>query len=147
MFACSHRTAHPRPRPGFVGFQLWRNYHAWLRDRNPARAELEARYGYDTKHALHLLRLLRMGEEILRAGVVRVLRPDAEWLRAVRNGALTYDQVLAYAAEHKARLAATLADSPLPEEPDEQAADRLLIELQTEYLFGGVARAPARRRS
>jgi hypothetical protein len=118
----------------------WSNYQAWLRDRNPARAELEARYGYDTKHAMHLLRLLRVGEEILREGVVRVLRPDAEWLLAVRNGALTYDHVLTYAAEHKARLAATIAHSPLPEEPDEQAADRLLIELQTEYLFGSVER-------
>ena len=94
----------------------------------------------NTKHAMHLLRLLRMGEEILREGVVRVLRPDAEWLLAVRNGALTYDEVLTYAAEHKARLAATIAHSPLPEEPDEQAADRLLIELQSEYLFGGVER-------
>jgi predicted nucleotidyltransferase len=121
----------------------WGNYQAWLRNRNPARAELEARYGYDTKHAMHLLRLLRMGEEILREGVVRVLRPDAEWLLMVRNGALTYDQVLTYAAEHKARLAATTAHSPLPEEPDEKAADRLLIELQTEYLFGGDAASPA----
>jgi predicted nucleotidyltransferase len=121
----------------------WSNYQAWLRDRNPARAELEARYGYDTKHAMHLLRLLRVGEEILREGVVRVLRPDAEWLLAVRNGALTYDQVLTYAAEHKARLAATIAHSPLREEPDEQAADRLLIELQTEYLFGRSAASPA----
>jgi predicted nucleotidyltransferase len=121
----------------------WANYQAWLRNRNPARAELEARYGYDTKHAMHLLRLLRMGEEILREGVVRVLRPDAEWLLMVRNGALTYDQVLTYAAEHKARLAATTAHSPLPEEPDEKAADRLLIELQSEYLFGGNAASPA----
>ena len=120
----------------------WANYQAWLRNRNPARAELEARYGYDTKHAMHLLRLLRMGEEILREGVVRVLRPDAEWLLMVRNGALTYDQVLTYAAEHKARLAATTAQSPLPEEPDEKAADRLLIELQTEYLFSGNAANP-----
>jgi len=114
----------------------WSNYQVWLRNRNPARAELEARHGYDTKHAMHLLRLLRMGEEILGEGRVRVLRPDAEWLLAVRDGALTYDEVLTYAAEHKARLAAMIAHSPLPEAPDEQAADRLLIHLQSEYLFG-----------
>ena len=46
------------------------------------------------------------------------------------------DQVLTYAVEHQARLAATIASSPLPEEPDERAADDLLIGLQTEYLFG-----------
>ncbi len=114
----------------------WANYRAWLANRNPVRAELEARYGYDTKHATHLLRLLRMGEEILREGVVRVLRPDAEWLLAVRNGALTYDAVLALAAEHQARLAAVIASSPLPAEPAVTAADALLIELQTEFLLG-----------
>jgi len=45
-------------------------------------------------------------------------------------------------------MAATIAHSPLPEEPDEQAADRLLIELQSEYLFGSVEYppGPARKR-
>ena len=46
------------------------------------------------------------------------------------------DQVLTYAVEHQARLAATIASSPLPEEPDEQVTDSLLIGLQTENLFG-----------
>jgi hypothetical protein len=113
----------------------WSNYQKWLANRNPARAELETHFGYDTKHAMHLLQLLRMGEEILREGAVRVLRPAAEWLFTVRNGALTYDQVLTLAAEQRARLAATIAGSPLPEEPDERAANALLVELQREHLF------------
>ena len=82
----------------------WNDYVDWRRYRNPARAESEARYGYDTKHAMHLFRLLRMGEEILRDGIVRVLRPDAEWLLSVRDGALSYEQVIQMAAEHEARL-------------------------------------------
>ena len=43
----------------------WQQYQEWTRSRNPARAELERRHGYDTKHAMHLIRLLRMAVEIL----------------------------------------------------------------------------------
>ena len=39
----------------------WDDYTRWKKERNPARAKLESAHGYDTKHALHLVRLLRMG--------------------------------------------------------------------------------------
>lgn len=113
----------------------WNQYQEWLRHRNPARAELEAKYGYDTKHAMHLFRLLRMGEEILRDGTVQVFRPDAEWLLSVRHGALSYEQVLAFAADHRARLDSLVAASPLPEAPDTVAANDLLISIQERFLF------------
>ncbi len=113
----------------------WSNYQAWRRNRNPERAELEAHYGYDTKHAMHLFRLLRMGEEILREGVVNVLRPDAAWLLGVRDGSLSYEEVIRLAGEHEARLASLIEHSPLPVEPDTQAADELLIGLQERFLF------------
>ncbi len=114
----------------------WNDYVDWRRHRNPARAELEAHHGYDTKHAMHLFRLLRMGEEILRDGIVRVLRPDAEWLLNVRDGALSYEQVIQMAAEHEARLGALIEHSALPLEPDSMTAERLVVELQEEFLFG-----------
>ena len=53
-----------------------------------ARAGLERRFGYDTKHAMHLL---KMGAEILKSGQVHVYRPDGEWLMAVRDGLLTHE--------------------------------------------------------
>lgn len=113
----------------------WNHYQEWLRNRNPARAALEASYGYDTKHAMHLLRLLRMGEEILRDGKVQVFRPDADWLLGVRNGALRYEEVMAIATEYRMRLDQAIANSSLPDEPDTQAADDLLIILHEECLF------------
>ena len=117
----------------------WNDYTDWRRHRNPARAELEAHYGYDTKHATHLFRLLRMGEEILRDGVVRVLRPDAEWLLSVRDGALTYEQVIQMAAEHEARLGTLIEHSALPLEPDSMTAERLVIGLQEKFLGWAVS--------
>lgn len=131
-----YRWPHTDAEQGYrAALRHWNQYQGWLRNRNPARAELEARYGYDTKHAMHLLRLLRIGEEILADGLVRVLRPDAAWLLSVRRGALSYEEVLALAAEHRARLDALIATSPLPEEPDTRAADELLISMQEDFLF------------
>lgn len=107
----------------------WDNYRAWQKNRNPARARLEARFGYDTKHAQHLVRMLRMGVEILRDGAVRVRRDDAEELRAIRDGAWSYDELIerAEALGDEVRRAARV--SPLPAEPDAERLDRLCVEV------------------
>ncbi len=71
-----YRWPHTDAEQGYrAALRHWNQYQEWLRNRNPARAELEASYGYDTKHAMHLLRLLRMGEEILHDGTVRSSGP------------------------------------------------------------------------
>ena len=65
----------------------WQRYRGWLKNRNPARAKLEAQFGYDTKHGAHLVRLLRMGMEIAETGKVHVWRGDrdADELAAIRD--------------------------------------------------------------
>lgn len=73
------------------------SYVRWETGRNPERKELEAKYGYDVKHSMHLVRLLRMGLEILESGKVQVKRPDAAELLSIRNGGWTYDQLVEYA--------------------------------------------------
>lgn len=113
----------------------WNHYQRWLRERNPARAELEQRYGYDTKHAMHLCRLLKMGEEILRDGQVLVRRPDAEWLKAVRQGLFTYEELLDWARAREEGLRSLRETSPLPEEPEAALAEQLLIEIQEGYYW------------
>jgi len=70
------------------------NYWTWKNNRNEARAELEYDHGYDTKHAMHLVRLMRMGKEALTEGKITVKRPDAEELLYIRSGGWTYDELL-----------------------------------------------------
>lgn len=74
----------------------YKNYQNWKKNRNPARAELEKKSGYDTKHAMHLVRLLRMGKEILLTGEVRVNRTDidADELLDIRNGGYSYEEIV-----------------------------------------------------
>ena len=99
------------------------------RQRNPVRPELERRYGYDTKHAMHLVRLMRMGLEVLQHGELRVRRSDAEELRAIRDGALSFDALLETAAALEERMRQAVNESALPLDVDHAEVDRLAIEL------------------
>jgi uncharacterized protein len=109
----------------------WSQYRRWERERNPKRAELEAAHGYDTKHGMHLIRLLRMGVEILRDGEVRVRRPDAAELAAIRDGELGYDELLEQANALELAMRVALETTSLPREVDDAALDELLFELVT----------------
>lgn len=110
----------------------WEQHRRWLEERNPVRAGLEARFGYDTKHAMHLVRLLRMAEEILSTGQVLVRRPDREELLAIRDGAWSYDELVAQSDALSARVSAAREASKLPEAPDEDALDALCAHLVEE---------------
>jgi hypothetical protein len=57
------------------------------------RRELVERYGYDTKNAGHLIRLLRMGIEFLTEGRLRVFREDAKELKAIKSGQWDLEKV------------------------------------------------------
>lgn len=105
----------------------WRSYQGWLANRNPARSVLEAKWGYDTKHGMHLIRLMRMCREILEGKGVQVKRPDAQELLAIRNGLWTYEELLAWAEQQEKDLEVLYKTSPLPNSPPVKAIDELLI--------------------
>jgi hypothetical protein len=108
----------------------WDQYQNWKKTRNPARAALEEKYGYDTKHAYHLVRLIRMCREILTTGIVRVKRPDREELLAIRNGAWPYDRLIEFAdAEEKALNEIYNSCNLLPKTADKEKLDKLCIQL------------------
>ncbi len=106
------------------------DYERWRENRNPARAALEEAHGYDTKHAMHLCRLLKMGREILTHGEVLVRRPDREWLLGVRRGAMSYEELVAWAEKETAVLPSLAQASILPDEPDRARVDALVVRLQ-----------------
>lgn len=108
----------------------WRSYQTWLKDRNEARSELERKFGYDTKHGMHLVRLIRMGEEILEGKGVIVKRPDAQELLSIRNGAWSYEDLMHWASVKLARLDVLYDESKaVPGAPDRVKLDRICNEL------------------
>lgn len=118
----------------------WESYQEWLAGRNPKRHELEAKFGYDTKHGMHLVRLLRMGMEILMTGRVVVKRPDREELLAIRNhGIWSYERIVAYAEKMDAELTEFYRSgkSPLPKEPNRKLLNEACMRLVDSYLMYG----------
>lgn len=103
----------------------WKSYQKWKKNRNPKRAALEAEFGYDCKHGMHLVRLMRMGREILTQGTVYVRRPDAAELLAIRNGAWSYDRLMEWASAENAELVGLAKRSDLPRRPDMEKLDNL----------------------
>ena len=113
----------------------WDKYQEWKKNRNPARAAMEEKFGYDGKHALHLIRLLRVCNEVLSTGKVIVKRPDREELLAIRSGSWSYDQLIEE-AEKLDKQAEELykTSTVLPKTPDFEYLDQLCIELVEKYL-------------
>ncbi len=108
----------------------WDQYQNWKKTRNPARAALEEKFGYDTKHAYHLVRLIRMCRETLTTGKVIVKRPDMEELLDIRRGAWTYDQLIEFAEREDKELNKLYKTTDaLPKQPDKKKLDALCIKL------------------
>jgi predicted nucleotidyltransferase len=113
----------------------WDQYQNWKATRNKARSALEEKYGYDTKHAYHLVRLIRMCSEVLTTGKVIVKRPDREELLAIRNGAWSYEKLMEFAEKADAELTVLYNKSTvLPKTPDKEKLDQLCIRLVEQSL-------------
>lgn len=113
--------------------KLYRGYEHWKNERNPERRELEKKYGMDTKHASHLVRLYRTGVEALTTGEVQVLRNDAAELKAIRNGEWSYEKLIDFAEEMEVKLKDAEKTSPLPEGLNKIKINELYHELISIY--------------
>ena len=115
---------------GYASGQFHRMTHgAHQGHMGEKRKELVAKYGYDTKNASHLIRILRMGTEFLSTGHLNVLRPDAPELLDIKKGKWTLEQVKE-ASEYEFKLAReALIHSPLPEKPDHIKIESLCMEI------------------
>jgi predicted nucleotidyltransferase len=112
----------------------WKQYQTWLQERNPARAELERKYGYDTKHASHLVRLMLQVACILQEGDYNPQLQDGnlETVLSVLHGQWAYERLIAWADEADQRVRSM--DSVLPERPARKQAEALLMSLNQRSL-------------
>ena len=88
--------------------------------RDVNRVELVEQFGYDTKYAMHMLRLGHQGVEFLESGrlTLPMREPVRHHLMDVRQGRSNLADVLAECTQLELRLAGLLNSSPLPLEPD-----------------------------
>jgi hypothetical protein len=89
------------------------------------RPELVAVHGYDTKYAMHALRLGLQGIELLTTGRITlpVPEPDREYLRSIRRGERPLAEVLDAITEAEDRLERLRDGAAVPDEPDRRWVD------------------------
>lgn len=112
---------------------------------NPDRAENIERHGYDTKFAMHVVRLLCQIEQIMVEGDLDLER-NREQLKAVRRGEWTLAQLEEWFIAKERSLETLYSASKLPHGPDEPAIKQLLLDcLEAHYgtLETAVARNPS----
>lgn len=117
--------------------QEWQQYENWKITRNQFRSELEKLHGYDTKHAMHLVRLMTQCREILTTGKLNVYRSDRDFLLNIRSGMWTCDEVIAWSKKQDEELNVLAASSSLPHDPDRNKIDTLCQQLVEEALAYG----------
>ena len=92
------------------------------------RPELVAVHGYDTKYAMHALRLGLQGAELLTTGRITlpVPEPHRAYLRSIRRGERPLDEVLDAITDAEQQLARLGGNPDIPDQPDRQWVDEWL---------------------
>ncbi len=99
------------------------------------RPELVAVHGYDTKFAMHALRLGVQGVEFLTTGRISlpVPEPDLSFLRAVRRGEVEASDVIDAIEMAERRLERLRQASLVPDQPDRRWVDEWLHRAHLDY--------------
>jgi predicted nucleotidyltransferase len=110
-----------------------REYWDWVGLRNQERFATNAAHGlgYDTKNLMHTLRLLDMAGEIARGEGLLVRRPNRGFLLRVRAGEFTYENLVEQAERTLEEVRRAFEKAELPEEPDGNVVNRLLVEIRS----------------
>ena len=112
-----------------------REYWEWVAVRNDERYQTNAGHGrgYDSKNLMHTLRLLDMAGEIATEGVLRVRRPNREFLLQVRAGEFDYDELVARAEEKLTEVRQAFERCSLPDEPNRYTVNAALGEIRSQF--------------
>jgi predicted nucleotidyltransferase len=97
------------------------------------REELLLKYGYDTKFASHLIRLLSEGKMLLEIGELRFPLENKELLMDIRQGKYSMQQVLDMAEEYIQELRNLKKVSTLPKKPQYKQINELCKEILKEH--------------
>jgi predicted nucleotidyltransferase len=113
---------------GFLGYLDQQAVKLRAGDLRGRERERSALHGYDTKYAMHALRIAHQGIELIETGTISlpVSEPARSRLREVRAGTPSLDDVLTELADQTARLRRTAESGDLPPEPQRDRIDAFL---------------------
>lgn len=109
--------------------RLYREYEIWLDNRNTQRyVDIQGhQQRIDGKNLLHCRRLLDMALEIAREGTLRVRRPNAADLLAIRRGEVNLERIIDEAEADIALLNDLANHSSLPESPPAALGNEIVL--------------------
>jgi predicted nucleotidyltransferase len=116
---------HVKPFLGFADDQMKRLL-GQKGQKNIHRAELEDKHGYDTKYAMHVIRLYGEAKELMEHGRITLPRPNRDELVEIRRGKYSLTEIQELGAQLESEALAAQATSPLPDEVDRDKISRLL---------------------
>jgi hypothetical protein len=126
LVANAHRFVSRLAADRFLGYlRAQRDAMVGASRAHTNRPELVEKHGYDTKFAMHALRLGAQGVELLTTGRITLPVPDpaGTYLRAVRRGGVPLAEVVTALADVEAELLRLQAHAEVPPEPDRAWVD------------------------
>jgi len=100
------------------------------------RPEYECAYGYDTKAAMHCLRLYFECIELMHSGRITLPRPERDLLIEVRSGEWSKERFLAEAEQYRLNAEEAALRSNLPEAVDRRRISELIAEVHLSFWKG-----------
>jgi hypothetical protein len=101
--------------------------------KNIHRAALEEAHGYDTKYAMHVIRLYLEAKEYMEDGKITLPNPRVELLVAIRNGKYKLSEIEATGKELQAETYAAQQKSPLPNAANHEAVTQLITGVYLDF--------------
>lgn len=104
--------------------------------KNIHRAELEQLHGYDTKHAMHVIRLYGEAKELMETGKISLPWPNRDELIEIQKGKYRLSEIREMGRQLEVAALAAAERSPLPEEAVRSAIRELITSEQLRFWEG-----------
>ncbi|WP_407533110.1 DNA polymerase beta superfamily protein [Elizabethkingia anophelis] len=110
----------------------YREYWKWVSERNEDRYNVNQKNGlnYDSKNMMHTIRLLQSCEQIFRTGFLQVRVDNRSELLDIKSGNHAYGAVMQKAEDLIQTIEHYYTTSTLPDYPDIQRTEGLLVEIR-----------------
>lgn len=116
----------------FLSRQLIKTYGGYAKQQ---LYRIESKPERKTKPLMHLIRLMITGTRILEEGRVDCdMREFRDRLLAIRFGQMPIEEAFAWHRQLEARFARAIETTKLPEHPDMETADRILLAIRRNHL-------------
>lgn len=110
----------------------YKAYWQWVANRNQQRYKNNIENGndFDAKNMMHTIRLLQVAYEIMTKGTITNKRPNRDQLLAIKQGKLSYDEIMQLAESLLAKIETASLSSRLPDQPNRQKALAVLLTMR-----------------